>query len=169
MHIFVHERFMNEYSCIFEEYSRIIFMNYSWIFSWTLNGTVHQNNSSWTKNSWTFCSWMVHEQIFMHFWRIIMNNVHELFMNFLMNVKWHSSWNFLFMNISWFTYREILTKVHEHLRNISCTKFMKFSWQIHKHLRNISCTFHDIVHEYMRNILWTIQEHIINIWGTYHC
>ena len=40
-----------------------IFMNFSWIFSWTLNGTVHENCCSWILHDLVIMniSWIIHE------------------------------------------------------------------------------------------------------------
>lgn len=71
-------------------------------------------------------------------------------MNVLMNVKWHSSWEFLFMYTSWFTYCKILMNVHEHLMNI---KFMYNILNIH-----IQYSRYKIL---MKN-WWTFEEYVIS-------
>jgi hypothetical protein len=54
------ENLMN-YSWKMHEYCSWISIKSTWTIherAWTLNCTVHESNSSWTTNSWTFCSWI---------------------------------------------------------------------------------------------------------------
>jgi hypothetical protein len=46
-----------------EHFWGAIFMNFSWIFSWTLNGTVNENCCSWILHDLVIMniSWIIHE------------------------------------------------------------------------------------------------------------
>ena len=94
---------MNKYSWILHELSWKIFMNHSWISSWTLNGTVHESSCSWT-----FRELLIHNmlmKLFMNIEEYLMNNIHDILMKLFMNIWWylrnniHESLMKLFINI----------------------------------------------------------------------
>ena len=59
-------------------------MNYSWISSWTLNGTVHESS----------CSWTFHELLIHNMLMKLFMNIEEYLMTIFTTFSWNCSWVF---------------------------------------------------------------------------